>query len=115
GISPRASGQEVTLPPDNAQRRWGDWIAGLDDAGEVGGGVVAEIDSKAESANTGTGTLAADITNLEGRVATLESVPPSHTHPQSSITGLVARLEAMESRLAAAESRLDDLENPPAP
>lgn len=115
GIRPKGTNETITLPDDTPQGRWGDWINGLDEAGEIGGGVISEIDAKAESSNTGTGVLAADLTALEGRVDNLEDAPPDHHQPQASITGLVARLEAMESRLAAAEARLDELENPPAP
>lgn len=38
-----------------------------------------------------------------------------HTQPQSSITGLVARLESIEQRLTTIETRLDAAGIPPAP
>lgn len=37
-----------------------------------------------------------------------------HDHPQSSITGLVARLESIEQRLTTIETRLDAAGIPPA-
>lgn len=114
GISPRSSGEQIHIPPDSPQNRWGDWITGLEAAGETGGGVVAEIDSKAESSNAGTNQLAGDLTALESRVEVLEGAPPDHTQPQSSITGLVARLESIEQRLTTIETRLDAAGIPPA-
>lgn len=115
GIRPKGTNETITLPDDTPQGRWGDWIAGLDEAGEIGGGVISEIDAKAESSNTGTGELAADLTALEDRVEDLEAAPPAHTQPQSSITGLVSRLESIEQRLGTIETRLNALESPPAP
>lgn len=114
GIRPKGTNETITLPDDTAQGRWGDWINGLDEAGEIGGGVISEIDAKAESSNTGTGVLATDLTALEGRVDTLEVAPPAHTQPQSSITGLTSRLESIEQRLTTIETRLDAAGIPPA-
>lgn len=98
GIRPNKSGDLIVNPPDNSQSRWGDWVTGLEGAGDTAGGVVSEIDAKAESANSGSGELAGDLTALEGRVGSLETSP----FPQSKITGLVARLQAIEQRLDAA-------------
>lgn len=87
GISPRRSGEQTHIPPDSPQNRWGDWITGLEGAGEIGGGVVAEIDSKAESANTGSGELAGDLTALEARVDAVETGKANavHTHTSTQI------------------------------
>ena len=50
GIKP-TSGDHIVIPPDNAQSRWGDWEAELDDKGEVAGEVITETWALANSAN----------------------------------------------------------------
>ena len=50
GIKP-TSGDDVVIPPDNTQSRWGDWEAELDDKGEVAGEVITETWALANSAN----------------------------------------------------------------
>lgn len=104
GIRPNKSGDIIVNPPDNSQSRWGDWVTGLEGAGDTAGGVVSEIDAKAESANTGSGELAGDLTVLERRVGAVETgkANTTHTHTITQVTGLEARLAAIEQRLTAA-------------
>lgn len=43
--------EHVDIPPDNVQSRWGDWVAGLEDAGAAAGDVHLETWQIATSAN----------------------------------------------------------------
>ena len=69
GIRPYSRGQvPVRAAPDSAETRFKPWVDDLEDSGTKTGEAWAAIDAKAESANSGAGELAADLTELEKRV-----------------------------------------------
>lgn len=67
GIRPNGSGAIPPVTPDNPETRYSDWLADLEDSGEIVGGVWQETDAKASAGNDG-------VTDLAGRVAAMETL-----------------------------------------
>lgn len=94
GIFAKGSQFPAVVEVDSPQNRYGDQFTKDSAAGDALGEVIGEVNAKAESSNTTTGELIADIEALEGRVTTLEG-----------------RVTTLEGQLASAISRIESLEN----
>lgn len=73
GINP-TRGILPTITPQTPQERYGDVFDMAKEDGEVLSGELGGIKVTADSANSGTGELAEDLTALETRVATAENL-----------------------------------------
>lgn len=86
GIKPDRDAN-LTAPTSTPSDRYGDMNAGLEADGARAGGVLKDINAKAESANAGATELAGDLTALESRVTSLESKPKYSPPPVETISG----------------------------
>lgn len=113
GIFAKGSQFPADVVVDTPQNRYGGQFTKDSIAGDALGGVISDVNSTAESANTTTGEIIADIEALEGRVTALEG----DTGPDlsgyatvSRVSTLEGRVTTLESQLATAISRIEALE-----
>lgn len=79
GIKPIGNGTPPPVVQDNVQSRWGQWQQDLESTGEAGGDALAQIDAKAESAQTTVAQIEAGLTVVEaatGGVGRVEASGP---------------------------------------
>ena len=116
GIFAKGSQFPANVEADTPQNRYGGQLTKDSVAGDALGETIGNVNATADSANTTTGELIADIEALEGRVDALENAPGpdlSGYATVSRVSTLEGRVTTLEGNLAAAISRIEALENNP--